>query len=225
MKLELKAKDKKSKMDSMFEKVYRSESDTGLMKPIYRIKNAPETEKYLKIIKRKRVSLLQAIQIMYPEKDSYDCEVLRKNLEKVLKHVLQIFGIEAYKDDLKMSSARTAKYQFSEDDFPFLKSLSERCNDYKEDLLWDGIGLYGCFCRAENIDGQRLADIGKIISTKIGIHDLDYIVPLEWQLQDIKEYSYNIMRSEEMSPEDKIYKYEAMIDGLDALLKQWTEMA
>lgn len=147
-------------------------------------------------------------------------------MERRLEKALQILGIDSYKENVKTLYARKAKYQFSEENFPFLSELESRDIDGKneEDLYWMAVGIYSCFCHKKDIDDELLEKIGNSIQQKIGFTDLKFVVALKNRLESINSFSIALTQADKYSREEKVHIYEEMLNGIDALLQEWNNI-
>lgn len=229
MKIKLKVLEK----NSVIEKTAYEDAVTGMDRPIYKIKGAPIIVDGLKISREvKYLSLSQITTGMYiKHKDTndiyqFDAENARKRIERRLEKALKILGVDSYKDDLKTSYGSTAKYQFSEEDVPFLSELASRDIDGKneDDLYWLAAGIYSCFCHKKDIDEDFLEDIGNTIQQKIGFTDLKFVVALKNRLESINSFSIALTQADKYSREEKVHIYEKMLNGIDALLQEWNNI-
>lgn len=229
MKIEVKVREQ----NSVIEKTTYEDSSTGMERPIYKIKGVPVIINGLKISRIENyASLSQIVNDIYrKEKNTnelyqFDAESARKRIERRLEKALKILGIDSYKENLQIPYRRRMKYQFSEEDIPFLKELANRDIDDKNenDLYWAAVGIYSCFCHIKDIDEELLEDIGNTIQQKIGFSELKFVVALKNRLENINSFSNKLTQSNLYSKEEKRYIYENILKNVDDLIQQWNEL-
>ncbi|MCM1175443.1 MAG: hypothetical protein NC341_10385 [Blautia sp.] len=226
MKIRLKVREK----NSVIEETLYEESSTGMQRPMYKIKGETDMMDILKISRIVNyVSLSQITTDMYRRNkytnDTYldDAESARKRLERHLEKTLRILGVDSYKDDLKIEYRSRMKYQFSEEDIPFLEKLADREIKSQEDLYWAAIGIYSCFCHVKDIDEGLLEDIGNTIQKEIGFTELKHVVAIKNRLGNINSVVDELIQSEKYSKEIKNDVYDIICKIMDDSLQQMKE--
>lgn len=223
----------KTKDKYMFERILCKESETGPLKSKYEmwVLEEPVTADFIKITKKnKRMAIADISKAEGYNDDTYDAS--RRKFERNFNRILEDFGLKEYKELFKVFEKNKTKYYFSEDDMPFLTflmnenyiKLTGKGKMQKEDLFSLGIRLYNCFCNIEDIKDEQLKDISGKISKKIGIDNLEYIMPLECKFNNIKEFAYDKILSDNIIEKNGSSIYETLQEDLADLDKKWRKM-
>lgn len=215
---------------SAIEETLYEESTTGMQRPMYKIKGETDIMDILEISKIVNyVGLSQITTDMYRGERyknatyQHDAERARKRLERHLEKTLKLLGVDSYKDDLKIEYRSRMKYQFSEEDIPFLKELIKREIKSQEDLYWAAVGIYSCFCHIKDIDEGLLEDIGNTIQKEIGFTELKHMVAIKNRLSDINSVVDELRQSRKYSNEEKNDIYDIICRIMDDSLQQMKE--